>query len=65
MELNYIFKKKIINDLFTKYDFIKTLIHENEKNSENEENSEDNNNSEMKKKQKKMCENSREIKIYI
>ena len=53
MELNYIFKKKIINDLFIKYDFIKTLIHENEKNFENEENNESNNYE--SNKNKKQC----------
>jgi hypothetical protein len=35
--LSIIFKKRIINDLFTKYDFIKTLIQENQKNSDNED----------------------------
>ena len=35
LELSNIFKKRIINDLFTKYDFIKTLIQENQKNSDN------------------------------
>ena len=37
MELNNLFKKKILNDLFTKYDFIKTFFQENEKNSDYEE----------------------------
>ena len=35
--MNYIFKKKVINELFSKYDFIKTLIQENNKNSDNED----------------------------
>ena len=35
LELSIIFKKRIINELFTKYDFIKTLINENQKNSDN------------------------------
>ena len=37
LELCIIFKRRIINELFTKYDFIKTLMNENQKNSDNEE----------------------------
>ena len=52
MELNNLFKKKILNDLFTKYDFIKTLLQENEKNSDYEE-LKDDKNSEINKNKKK------------
>ena len=37
LDLNYIFKKKVINELFSKYDFVKTLIQENEKNADNDD----------------------------
>ena len=37
LELCIIFKKRIINELFNKYDFIKTLMNENQKNTDNED----------------------------
>ena len=37
MDLNYIFKKKIINELFLRYDYIKTLIQENLQETEEDE----------------------------
>lgn len=53
LELSQIFKKRIINDLFTKYDFIKTLIQENQKNSENEDEASSNDFGEINKNKKK------------
>ena len=53
LELCIIFKKRIINELFNKYDFIKTLMNENQKNTDNEDTTSDrcgNNNVEENKK---------------
>lgn len=53
LELCIIFKKRIINELFNKYDFIKTLMNENQKNTDNEDstnNSFGNNNVDENKK---------------
>ena len=55
MELNYLFKNKILNELFTKYDFIKTLIQENEKNSDNDESSGETNDESLISKSKIKC----------
>ena len=55
MELNYLFKNKILNELFTKYDFIKTLIQENEKNSDNDDSSGETNDESLINKGKIKC----------
>ena len=55
MELNYLFKNKILNELFTKYDFIKTLIQENEKNSDNDDSSGETNDESLINKSKIKC----------
>ena len=51
--MNYIFKKKVINELFSKYDFIKTLIQENDKNSDNDDEDSKNEFSSINKNKKK------------
>ena len=55
MELNNLFKNKILNELFTKYDFIKTLIQENEKNSDNDDSSGETNDESLINKSKIKC----------